>query len=97
MSVHTKIDKEGIYFITFTCSSWLPLIELSQGYNTVYNFFRLPLIVKGHTVLAWYVIMPNHLHLLLHYNGGKSLNTVIGNGKRFMAYEIVSLLEHGAK
>jgi hypothetical protein len=37
--------------------------------------------------------MPNHLHLLLHYSGGKSLNTVIGNGKRFMAYEIVSLLE----
>jgi len=37
--------------------------------------------------------MPNHLHLLLHYNGGKNLNTVIGNGKRFMAYELVSLLE----
>ena len=37
--------------------------------------------------------MPNHLHLLLHYSGGKSLNTVIGNGKRFMAYEIINLLE----
>jgi REP element-mobilizing transposase RayT len=37
--------------------------------------------------------MPNHLHLLLHYSSGKSLNTVIGNGKRFMAYEIVNLLE----
>ena len=71
MSVHTKIDKEGIYFITF-CYGWLNR--------------------QGHTVLT-YVIMPNHLHLLLHYSGGKSLNTVIGNGKRFMAYEIVSLLE----
>jgi len=39
MSVHTKIDKEGIYFITFTCHGWLPLIELSQGYDEVYNFF----------------------------------------------------------
>jgi len=29
MSVQTKIDKEGIYFITFTCYRWLPLIELS--------------------------------------------------------------------
>ena len=35
--------------------------------------------------------MPNHM--LLHYNGGKqSLNTVIGNGKRFMAYDIVERL-----
>ena len=91
MSVHTKIDKEGIYFITFTCYGWLPLIELSQGYDAVYNFFTA-LGKQGHTVLA-YVIMPNHLHILLHYNGGRSLNTVIGNGKRFMAYEIISLLE----
>ena len=91
MSVHTKIDKEGIYFITFTCYDWLPLIELSQGHDTVYNFFAA-LNRQGHTVLA-YVIMPNHLHLLLHYNDQKSLNTVIGNGKRFMAYEIVRLLE----
>ena len=91
MSVHTIIDKEGIYFITFTCYNWLPLLELSNGYGTVYNFFKV-LAKQNHTVLA-YVIMPNHLHLLLHYNGGKSLNTVIGNGKRFMAYEIIDLLD----
>ena len=69
----------------------MPLIELSQGYDAVYNFFTA-LGKQNHTVLA-YVIMPNHLHLLLHYSGGKNLNTVIGNGKRFMAYEIISLLE----
>src|SRR5258705_12126957 len=91
MPVHTKIDKPGIYFITFTCFKWLPLIELSGGHDAVYNFFTA-LLKQQHTVLA-YVIMPNHLHLLLHYNGGKILNTVIGNGKRFMAYELVRLLE----
>ena len=91
MPVHTKIGKEGIYFITFTCYDWLPLIELSKGFSAVYNFFT-GLTTQQHTILA-YVIMPNHLHLLLHYNGGKSLNTVIGNGKRFMAYKIIKLLE----
>ena len=91
MSIHTKIDKEGIYFITFTCHSWLPLIELTNGYDIVYNFFKV-LGSQNHTLLA-YVIMPNHLHLLLHYKGGKNLNMVIGNGKRFMAYEIVNRLE----
>ena len=95
MSVHTKIDKEGIYFITFTCYGWLPLIELSNGFDAVYNFFTA-LSRQTHTLLA-YVIMPNHLHLLLHYNGGKSLNTVIGNGKRFMAYELVRLLEQNGQ
>jgi REP element-mobilizing transposase RayT len=95
VSVHTKIEKEGIYFITFTCYGWLPLIEISNGFDAVYNFFTA-LNRQRHTVLA-YVIMPNHLHLLLHYGGGKSLNTVIGNGKRFMAYELVSLLEQNGQ
>ena len=38
--------------------------------------------------------MPNHLHLLLYYAGGsQSLNTIVGNGKRFMAYDMVERLE----
>lgn len=38
--------------------------------------------------------MPNHIHLVLAYNGGdKSLNTLVGNGKRFMTYEIVKRLK----
>ena len=38
--------------------------------------------------------MPNHLHILLYYAGGnQSLNTMVGNGKRFMAYEIVDRLK----
>ena len=41
-----------------------------------------------------FVIMPNHVHLLLHYTNTKqSLNTIIGNGKRFIGYDIVNRLE----
>ena len=37
--------------------------------------------------------MPNHIHLLLYYAGTEtSLNLVIGNGKRFLAYDIVQRL-----
>jgi hypothetical protein len=40
------------------------------------------------------VILPNHLHLILYYSGGQqSLNTIIGNGKRFMAYKIIKRLQ----
>ncbi|MCW3073095.1 MAG: hypothetical protein JWP69_164 [Flaviaesturariibacter sp.] len=76
MSVHTPVEKAGIYFITLTCQGWLPLLKS-----------------KGHTVTG-YVIMPNHIHLLLHYNGTeKNLNPLIGNGKRFIAYDIVKGLQ----
>jgi hypothetical protein len=34
--------------------------------------------------------MPNHVHALLYFpQMPKSLNTVVGNAKRFMAYEII--------
>lgn len=92
MSVHTNVCNKGIYFITFTCHNWLPLIERTKGYDMVYNFFRV-LRRKGHQVTG-YVVMPNHLHFLLHYSGeGASLNSLIGNGKRFMAYEIIKRLK----
>jgi hypothetical protein len=38
--------------------------------------------------------MPNHLHALIGFqNTGKSINTIIGNAKRFVAYDIVGRLE----
>lgn len=92
MAIHRPVTEPGIYYITFTCYKWLPLIEMTLGYDLVYNWFDT-LSAKEHTITG-FVIMPNHLHLLLHFSGGtKSLNTVVGNGKRFMAYEIIKRLE----
>ena len=88
---------EGIYFITFTCYKWLHLIEETQSYDQVYKWFDY-LKSKGHTI-AGYVIMPNHVHALIAFRRtDQSINTIVGNGKRFMAYEIVKRLEqHGMK
>lgn len=48
---------------------------------------------KGPQVLG-YTIMLNHVHLLLFFNGGEqSLNTVSGNGKRFIGYQIIKRLQ----
>ncbi len=38
--------------------------------------------------------MPNHLHALIAFrNTSQSINTIVGNGKRFMAFEIIKRLE----
>lgn len=94
MSVHRMIpDYDGVYFITITNTHWLKLFEISQSYYSVYNWFN-HLKSLGHFILG-YVIMPNHLHSLLAFRNtqGRSINSIIGNGKRFMAYEIVKQLE----
>ena len=38
--------------------------------------------------------MPNHLHALITFsNTGKNINKIMGNSKRFMAYDIVAKLK----
>jgi REP element-mobilizing transposase RayT len=93
MAVRQTIPyNHGIFFITITCHKWLPLIEQTNSYDAVYNWFD-HLKSKRHYIIG-YTIMPNHLHALIGFqNTGKSINTIIGNGKRFMAYEIVKRLE----
>ncbi len=93
MSVRTPItETEGIYFITFTCTQWLPLIEITNSYETVYNWFDHPKS-KNHFVKG-YVIMPNHLHVLIEFSSSsKSINITVSHRRRFMAYEIVKRLQ----
>ena len=92
MSVHTPVNIKGIYFITFTCFKWLPLIQITNSYDLIYKWFDI-LKTNGNPVLG-YVIMPNHVHLLMYYdNNTQSLNTIVGNGKRFVGYEIIKRLE----
>jgi REP element-mobilizing transposase RayT len=91
MSVHIVIEKPGIYFVTFTCFKWIHLIELTNAYDQVYKFLEI-LNKSGHELLG-YTIMPNHVHFLLYFRKQKqSLNTIIGNGKRFIGYEIIKRL-----
>jgi REP element-mobilizing transposase RayT len=97
MPVRTTLPyNDGLYYITLTCYQWLPLIELTKSYDGVYKWFD-HLKSKGHYITG-YTIMPNHIHALIAFrNCGKSINTIIGNGKRFMAYEIIKRLQKQAQ
>lgn len=88
--------QEGLFFITFTCYRWLPLIELTNSYDLVYGWFDY--LQKQNHRIAGYVVMPNHLHVLIDFSATtKKINTIIGDGKRFMAYEIIKRLEAKAQ
>lgn len=93
MSVGNKIDvPNGIFFITFTCADWLPLFQLTNGYDAIYNWSDY-LKKQGHYI-AGYVIMPNHVHALIAFRSSdKLITTVIANGKRFIAYDLVKRLK----
>ena len=93
MSVRIQGTNEGgVFFITFTCAGWLNLFEITNGYYAVYKWFD-HLRKCGHYIVA-YVIMPNHLHVIIAFSkSDKTINQIVGNGKRFIAYELVDLLK----
>ena len=78
-------DNFSTYFITFTCINWIPLFETVQAYDKVYEWFGILKAKYGSDIID-YVIMPNHLHIIMHFKcDGFNLNKIIANGKRFMA------------
>jgi len=97
MPVRTAIrGSEDTLFITFTCYKWLPLIEITNSYDLVYKWFDY-LKTKGHLVTG-YVVMPDHVHALIYFSKTeKPINKIVGDGKRFMAYEIVKRLKEQGK
>jgi REP element-mobilizing transposase RayT len=85
-------DGNSFYFVTFTCFKWLQLFKEANAYDAAYKWFDH--LYKNNVFVTGYVIMSNHVHVLLHFpQMPKSLNTIIGNAKRFMAYEIIKRLE----
>jgi REP element-mobilizing transposase RayT len=91
-TIHDTSDKT--WFITFTCFNWIPLFEITNSYDLIYNW--LSLINEKYSIdTIAFVIMPNHVHTILHLNNPNNLNLnkIISNGKRFMAYEIVKRLK----
>ena len=91
---HTQSDT--FYFITITCYKLLSLFETAN----IFEYFpewTQHLSTRGIT-LSGYVIMPNHMHLLVYvHSSNKGLNKTLGNFKRFLAYEIVKRLKRKKK
>jgi REP element-mobilizing transposase RayT len=93
MPVRTLHKEQEDWFITFTCFEWIPLFQITNGYHLVYDWFRY-LHKKNKAEVVSYVIMPNHFHAILHLHSSSiDLNKLVGNGKRFIAYGLVKLLE----
>jgi putative transposase len=94
MSTHTRHSSQAsLYYVTFTCRHWLPLFELVNGYDLVYNWFNFP--KENHSIKTnAYVIMPNHVHCILFFPTDQyDLSKIVANGKRFIAYEVIQRLK----
>jgi hypothetical protein len=72
---------------------WLSLLEKIKSYDTVYKWFDY-LKKQKRIMVKRYVIMPNHILVIIDFGTSAiSINTIVSNAKRFMAYEIIKRLK----
>ncbi len=58
----------GCYYITGTCSEWLPLLDIPDVRRRVCDDIQVAMQACGGSLVA-FVIMPTHLHLLVSLPG----------------------------
>jgi REP element-mobilizing transposase RayT len=84
-------ERDCVYWITITCTMHLNLFDQTSSYSFICHQLNL-LHNEGYGVTG-FVIMPNHMHLLIYVPEKLELNKRIGTMKRFIAYELVKRLK----
>ena len=76
MPIKRKItESAGVYFITFTCHQWKPLIEITNSYDLAFNWFN-HLQSKGHYIKLNYGELADiNLTVLLEKNAESTPHT----------------------
>jgi len=66
---------------------------MAESYDSFYKWFRY--LKTTHTDVLAYCIVPNHFHCILAADerASRSLSSILGNGKRFIAYDIIRKLQ----
>ena len=87
------LPQEGtLHFVTTTIIDWIPLFLSWHTCDIIIDALRYCRREKGLRIHA-YVIMSNHLHLILSTVGARSLSDVMRDFKRYTSRKITEQLE----
>jgi len=93
----TYDNLDNTYFITTTVLGFRKVFAV---HNSYYNVLIDSLIFtrkKYSCYIIAYVLMPNHIHLILKMNNGKSVSDYMRDFKRHTSTEIIKLLKKDKK
>ena len=85
-------QEESCFFVTTTFNQWLHLMRNHDYYVLVADSLNF-VCKKYQTDLLGYVIMPNHVHLILYFTDKNRLSDLMRDFKKFTSGEIRRKLE----
>ena len=93
MSTGYRIENQhGCYFLTFTIVDWVDIFTRRVYKDIVIGSLNYCIASKGLLVFG-YVIMSNHIHLIVQAGGDIPLSDIIRDFKKFTAKSILDYIE----
>ena len=77
-------DQTGVHFVTCAVVQWIDISTRSTYVEIVVDSLNFCAKEKGLLVHAW-VLMPNHLHLIVSAKDGQVLSDILRDFKKFTA------------
>lgn len=86
-----RLTKE-LYFITSTVVDWMDVFTRPVYKHIVVDSLKFCQEHKGLELFAW-VLMTNHLHMIVGTNGTQQIGDVLRDFKKFTSKEVVKAIE----
>lgn len=84
-------NQQATHFVTFTIVDWVDLLSRKVYRDIVMDSLRYCSEQKG-LIIYSYVIMTNHLHLIIQSNGQHALSDIIRDFKKFTAKQFLEAI-----
>ena len=85
-------DPDGVYFVTMTVVEWIDVFSRPVYKHIIIDSLIFAQKGKGLILHAW-VMMSNHLHLIVSASEGCCLSDIIRDFKKFTAKKIISVIQ----
>ncbi len=87
-------NNEALHFVTFTIVSWIDLFTRPDYKNIIVDSLNFCVKNKGLVIFGW-VLMTNHLHLLISSKEGSFQNDIIRDFKTHTSKQLSSSVSSG--
>ena len=81
-------NPDGIYFVTFTVVDWIDVFTRPVYKEIIIDSLNYSINNKGLIVYAW-VIMSNHMHLIISAEENHKLSDIVRDFKKFTSKRII--------
>ena len=89
-------NQEALHFVTFTVHQWADVFTRQTYVDVIIESLRYCQKEKGLEVFAW-VIMSNHIHLILRASGKNSLSDIIRDFKKHTSKAIFRAINNNVQ